>query len=398
MRMVHLALKDLHQILRQKKSALFLLLLPALFTGLMGTMFDRNGDPRLPVAVAALDDGPLGGYFAALLGYSDTVKPADPGENDPAALAELVRSQKAAAAVVIPEGFSESMLDGDLPRLEVILDRGTPAGQAADRAIQLASTRLLGAVEAARLATEARGGFAGPEERREYLLESLAYAAAAWADPRASVRLRPAGAAASGTEGFAQSSPGMMVLFVTIGMITPGSLLLAERRTRTLARLLTTGIRRAEIIAGHALAMFATCFAQILLLAAFGQAAFGLGYWRDPAALILLAGALACFSAGFGLLIGTVAGGENQVVLLVMGATLVFGFLGGAFFPLDLAGESYAAVGRALPSAWAIRGFQDIILRAADWKSALLPAGILLVYALAAYLLAVRRFQKETGR
>jgi ABC-2 type transport system permease protein len=401
MRIFHLAMKDLYQILRQKKSALFLLIMPALFTGMLGVIFTRNGqeDPRLPVALVVLDDGVLGPYYETLLGYSDATHPTAPAQTETAMLEQLVRSRKAAAAVIIPEGFSSQTLAGESPHLTVIVDRNTPAGQAADRAIQLAATRLLGAVQAARLSAYAHGRFAGEAARQDYLLASLTDAVGAWGNPRVSVTARPAGTGdAAAADGFAQASPGMMVFFATIGMITPGYLLLAERRSRTLARMLTTDIRRAEIIAGHTLAMFAMGFLQVLLLTLFGQAAFGLDYWRDPAALLLMAGALAFWSAAFGLLISTLARDENQVVLLVMGSTLVFGFVGGAFFPLDLAGEAYAAVGRMMPSAWAIRGFQDIILRAADWKSVLGPAGILVLYALGFYALAVLRFRSETAR
>ncbi len=400
MRIFHIAMKDLSQILRQKKSALFLLIMPVLFTGLMGVIFDQNGgdDPRLPVAVVVEDDGVLGAYFKTLLDYSETIHPTDPGQKDTAALDKLVRSQKAAAAIVIPDGFSESTLGGGSPQMTLIIDRGTPAGQAADRAIQLAATRLLGAVQAARLSAEVHGRFESDAARQEYLLQSLADAVRAWGDPRVKVSLESSGLAAGEPDGFAQASPGMMVIFVTIGMITPGYLLLAERRSRTLARMLTTDIRRAEIIAGHTLAMFVMCFLQLILLTIFGQLAAGLDYWHDPAAVLLMAGALALWSAGFGLLIGALARDENQVVLLVMAGTLVFIFLGGAFISLDLAGKTYAAIGHATPSAWAIQGFQDIILRGADWKTILVPAGILGLYALGAYVLAVLRFRFEEAR
>jgi len=400
MRILHLALKDLHQIIRQKKSALFLLLMPLLFTGLMGVIFDRNGgsDSRLPVALVVLDDGVLGNYYKTLLDYSDTIHPTIPEQKDTDSLEQRIRSQKAAAAIIVPDGFSEQTLAGESPRLTLIVDRNTPAGQAADRAIQLAATRLLGAVQAARLSTEAHAPFESDASRQAFLLESLGDAVRAWGNPRVTVSLQQSGLASAARGGFAQASSGMLVFFATIGMITPGYILLAERRTRTLARMLTTTLSRVEVIAGHTLAMFAAGFLQVLLLTLFGQLALGLDYWRVPAATLLMAGALALWSAAFGLLISALARDENQVVLSVMGSTLVFGLLGGAFFPLELAGRSFAAVGRAMPSAWAIEGFQDIILRGADLSTILLPAGILILYAFGAYGCAVWRFRFDAGK
>jgi ABC-2 type transport system permease protein len=399
MRIIHLALKDLSQIIRQKKSALFLLLMPLLFTWLMGVIFNQNGehDPRLPVALVVFDDGVLGGYYETLLGNSDTIRPITPDRNDTASLEQLVRSQKAAAVIVIPAGFSERTLTNEPAQLTLIIDRNTPAGQAADRAIQLATTRLLGAVEAARLSTDDMK-FSGKSERRVYMLESLTLAVDNWQHPRVVVSGQHSGIVSSGPGGFAQASSGMMVFFATIGMITPGYILLAERRSRTLARMLTTSLSRAEVIAGHTLAMFVISFVQVLLLTLFGQLAIGLDYWQNPAATLLMVSALALWSASFGLMISVVANDENQVVLFVLGSTLVFGLLGGAFFPLDLTGKTFAAFGHAMPSAWAIEGLQDIILRGAGIDTIFHPAGILLLYSICTYGLAVWRFHFEAAK
>jgi ABC-2 type transport system permease protein len=400
MRIIYLAMKDLSQIFRQKKTALFLVILPVAFTGLMGVIFSRNNpeDPRLPVALAAPEDSPFEVYFETLLGYSGTVRPIRPARTESAALEEMIRSQEIAAAVILPEGFNGRVGKDESPPLTVLVDRNTPAGQAADRAVQLAASRLLGAVEAARLSADAHGPFASEADREAYAADSLAFAVHAWETPRGGIALVPSGSGTDPLDGFAQASPGMMVLFTAIGMITPGYLLLAERRSRTLARMLTTDLRRAEIIAGHVLAMFAMVFLQVLLLTLVGQFAFALDYWRDPAAAVLMIGALALWTSAFGLLISALARDEQQVVLLVMSGTLLFVFLGGAFFPLDLTGAAYAAIGRTMPSAWAIEGFQDIILRGADWRTVLLPAGVLALYALGAYALAVWRFGREAAK
>jgi ABC-2 type transport system permease protein len=57
-RIVDLAIKDLRQITRDRKSFLFLLVMPIVFTLLFGFAFGGNStaDPRLPVGLAD-DDG-----------------------------------------------------------------------------------------------------------------------------------------------------------------------------------------------------------------------------------------------------------------------------------------------------------------------------------------------------
>jgi hypothetical protein len=48
-----------------------------------------------------------------------------------------------------------------------------------------------------------------------------------------------------------------------------------------------------------------------------------------------------------------------------------------------------------MPRAWAIRGFQDIILRAADWKTVVVTAGIPVFDVLGFCALAVLRFRSD---
>jgi ABC-2 type transport system permease protein len=95
-----------------------------------------------------------------------------------------------------------------------------------------------------------------------------------------------------------------------------------------------------------------------------------------------------------GLLIGVLAKGEEQVTLFSLIAMFIFSALGGTWFPLEGAGSAFATVGRLMPSAWAMNGFQNILIRGLPLGSVALPAGILLAYALAFFGVAVWRFRR----
>jgi ABC-2 type transport system permease protein len=158
---------------------------------------------------------------------------------------------------------------------------------------------------------------------------------------------------------------------------------------------MTTSMRRAEIIAGHLLAMFTLVFVQGVILIAFGQLAFQVDYLRQPLASLLMLTAFALWVASLGLFISVLARGTEQVTLLAMAAMFIFSALGGAWFPLEGTGGAFAAVGRLMPTAWAMTGFQNIVVRGLDFNSVLLPAGILVAFAAAFFGLAVWRFKFE---
>ena len=187
----------------------------------------------------------------------------------------------------------------------------------------------------------------------------------------------------------------MIVMFAIFGLTTSAMLLVLERRTRTLQRLLTTSMTRAQIIAGHLLAMFVVVLLQELLLVIFGQLAFGVNYLRQPLGSLLVMVALGLWVASLGLLIGVLSKGEEQVILFSMVAMFVFTALAGAWFPLDGTGPAFYLIGHLTPGAWAMDGFQNIIVRGLVMASLLLPVGILLAYALGFFGLAVWQFKQE---
>jgi len=405
MRVIDLALKDLLQVVRDRRSAFFLVVMPILFTVFFGTVFGSSaeGDPRLPVGFVSHDESDaLSASLQTLLEASDAIRPVVLEGDEADSAAESVRDGDLAGAVIVPDGFGERVLASEEPRLTVVVDQYTPAGQTASSAVQAAATRLLGAIETARLSAEAfevREGFESEAARRAYLSEALALASEAWLQPPLTVAVEQSGTQAGEEElsanVYTQSSPGMIVQFVVFGLNTSAMVLVLERRSRTLQRMLTTPITRTQVVAGHVLAMFTIVFLQQVLYIAFGQLAFGVDYMREPLAILLVMVTLALWVSSLGLLIGAAAKSEEQVIMWALMAMFVFSALGGAWFPLDITGKTFAAIGHLMPTAWAMDGFQNIVLRGLGLSSVLLPAGILLAYAVAFFGLAVWRFRFE---
>jgi ABC-2 type transport system permease protein len=76
-------------------------------------------------------------------------------------------------------------------------------------------------------------------------------------------------------------------------------------------------------------------------------------------------------------------------------AMFVFAALGGAWFPLEFAGETFSTIGHFMPTAWAMDGFQNIIVRGMGVNSIVLPVTLIMGFGAAFFALAVWRFQYE---
>jgi ABC-2 type transport system permease protein len=407
MRVIDLALKDLLQIVRDWKTALFGVALPIAFTLFFGFILGdafAEADPRLPVGFIDQDPGGvLGDTLHSLLEASEAIRPVILEGEEAEQAGEQVRDGTLVAAVIVPAGWSEGTFAGKEPMLTVITDQAVRASHMAGNAVQAAVMRLMGSVQTARISAQAfqeRAEFESEAARQAFLEEALGLASDAWQRPPLDVVVEPVGGAAkdegtSSSGAFTQSSPGMIVQFVVFGLMTSATVLVVERKSGALQRLLTTPITRVGVIGGHVLAMVVVILIQQALLVAVGQLAFGVDYMRAPLGTLLMMVTLALWASSLGLLIGAISRGEDQVIMWSLIAMFLFSGLGGTWFPLEFAGPAFSTIGHTMPTAWAMDGLQNIVLRGLGLSSVLLPAGILAAFAALFFGLAVWRFRFE---
>jgi ABC-2 type transport system permease protein len=378
----------------------------------MGSGSESNADTRFGIGWAA---APSSGIAAEMIraGLEDSgqvwVKTVEDAQRED--LEALVRNGEMAAVVILPEEYTRLLLAGEMPQVDIILDAGSASGQAVRPLILSTISRAMSAAEIAAL-TAGRGEASGgtntiyqpdslPDASPPYTIETaLLKAWKAWQQPAFTVDIDQAVAVPVDENQvdflenpFNQSSPGMIVMFAIFGLNSTAMVLVSERKTRALQRLMTTSMPRAEIIAGHMLAMFGLVLVQELVLAAAGQLIFDVNYLRQPAAVLLVMAGLALWVAAFGMLIGVAARGEDQVVLFAMLGMFLFSALGGAWFPLEVSGAAFASIGRLLPSAWAMTGFQNVLVRGLGFTSVIPVVGVLFGYSLAFFAAAVWRFR-----
>ena len=183
--------------------------------------------------------------------------------------------------------------------------------------------------------------------------------------------------------------------FAIAGLIGAAEVLVLERKTGSLRRLLTTSIRRYEILLGHYLAMVVMIFTQFLILILFDQIFLGVPYFSAPIATLLVALSTAAFAAAMGLLISTLAKTAEQVVVFSLIPMFVLSGLGGAWVPLEFTGEAFQKVAYLTPLAWSMTAFKNIIERGQGLESVMIPVAVVTGFAIVVFGLAVWRFRYE---
>jgi ABC-2 type transport system permease protein len=392
-RIFDITLKDLMQLARDFKTFMFLLIMPIMFTFLFGYAFggfsDSKAEARLPAGYLSQDDHWVSDSLHELLSGSEVISIDESRSRSVAELEKLVAEGEVAAGIIVPDGYGRAVLKDKTARLIVITDPNSSVWTTVEAELLTLASRLDGAVRTATII-----------ERLDVEGMPFDYAfeksLSAWQEPPISIEettslsMKKTGS----QNGMAHTAPGMMLQFAIAGLLTAAQVIVTERKSRTLQRLLTTATRRVHIVLGHYLAIFGLIFTQFMILILFAQLALKVDYLRLPAATLLVAFSAALCISALGLLIGVLARTEEQTVIFSLVPMFVFAGLGGAWVPLEVTGPAFQAIGHVSPVAWAMDGFENIVARGLGFHSVLLPALALIGYATIFFLIAVTRFRK----
>jgi len=398
-RIFDIAQKDLMQLMRDFKTFMFLLLMPILFTILFGFAFggfggNGVGDSRLPVGFLNQDDRWVSESLRDLLADSETIRLHESGILTVSLLDEMVAEGELAAALIIPDGYGKATLSDKSARLIVIADTNTTAWITIEAELLTLVSRLDGAVRTATI----MGEYAGDRIPFRYGFEQTLKA---WDEPPIAIVETTSSAVKETDDGIASlahTAPGMMLQFAIAGLITAAQIIVSERKTRTLQRLLTTSVSKIHILLGHYLAIFSLIFTQFVILILFGQFFLNINYFRVAEATFLVAFCAAIAISAMGLLIGILAKNEEQAIAFSLIPMFVLSALGGAWVPLEFTSETFQIIGHISPVAWAMDGFKNISVRGFGFDSVILPSIALAGYALVFFALSLWRLNVAEER
>ena len=201
----------------------------------------------------------------------------------------------------------------------------------------------------------------------------------------------------AGFNAFDLQVPGFAVTFLLIGMLMGVSLaLIDEQDWGTLERLRSASAPLWTTLTGKLLARFVVGFIQMAVLFGAGYELFGISLGRTPAALMIPAAAIAFAGAAFGLIVAGI--GRTRDAVLPVGAIVIMTMaaIGGCWWPLDFEPAWMQHLALALPTTWAMRAFNDLMIRHLTASSAMLPAavnfGFGIIYTVVGVAIARRRF------
>jgi ABC-2 type transport system permease protein len=393
-----IAWNDLRIEFSERSTLIFFLLLPVVFTAVLGISMSGNpdGDRRFALLVVDEDETSLAAELGQTLAESQVVRPVFRTRAEADA---LFAEKEAPALLMIPAGFSASLLAGEPVELSLRIQTNDTGALAIEQALRGAVNQVSNAVTVGQRSVAAAAviqPFADDSARSAYFEQAVSLAQIRLQNPPAKVEASRATVTKPQiATGFEQASAGQLVTWVLITLVGAADVFVSERVGGTLRRLLITPTRKATVILGKISGRLAMGITQMTLLIGVGALLFGVNWGRSPLALTMVVLAFALAAVAFGVLLATIARTREQVSGLTLLSAMLMAALGGAWWPLEITPPLYQQIVQVLPTTWAMRGFTGVIVRGYGVTEVLPFVAILIGFALLFFTLGVWRLRYE---
>lgn len=398
----HIALKDLKIMFRDRKALAILLVMPALIMFILGSAFGNmfSSGPaiqKFSVGVVNKDDGLLSQVFINNVlrqGMPDMVETYVVSEEK---ANDMLKEKTVPSIVIIPENFSKDIEDNRQVVVEIksISEGGIKSGIIRSAAGFFAQNISLGYA----------GAFAALDVFKRYNIPvqnpiaGMSDATALMADLQKKL--------SAGVVDFSEKnqekerntlsaiqyySAAMLVMFLLFGASNGTKLIIEERESMTLGRILSSRAHKATLISGKFLGLFLICFVQAVILIAFTSLVYRVN-WGPSILSILFVTLCAVFaSTGFGMFIAAIsrtpkmADGLSQ--LFIQSFTLV----GGGMIPIYIMPEAMKPIAKVTLNWWAFSSYHNLMLGTGVYS--VLPfCGILVLMGLVYLGIGITRFR-----
>ncbi|MBY0013592.1 ABC transporter permease [Paenibacillus typhae] len=185
---------------------------------------------------------------------------------------------------------------------------------------------------------------------------------------------------------------GVFIFFFVF--LIAGVSFLRERTTGTLERLLSTPLKRWEIVIGYVCGFGIFTVVQALLISWFSIQVLGIMMAGSFGYVLLITLLLAITALTLGTLLSAFAGNELQMIQFIPLVIVPQIFLSG-LFPLDTLPLWLQRVGLATPIYYGAQALMDIMIRGKGWSAIALDAYVLVGFSLLFMVLNVLALRKH---
>lgn len=390
-----IAVKDLKIFARDRLAVGFALLFPILFIALFSMMYSgESEDTLLEINLVTQEAG--GGISGQVIAALSQVEGLNVVRLDYDTARQGVESGQLSGFLAFPADFTQRIMAGEPAELKVVARSSAINTRAALAGLGRALASEIGADSAAARAIVdlmVQSGQASPALVDNILRDFYAARAGAQlTDSAIGLRIEQVGPIPSVKAGN-WTVPGYLVMFVFFVAALGAETIVRERDNQTLERLLASSVRRESILGGKFLVAALKGSIQVVVLWGVGALAFGVDLGKAPLAVLLVSFLTVIMASAFAVMLAAVVKTQRSAGSAAVLASLILAPLGGCWWPLFIMPDWMQFLARVTPHAWAMSGFNKLLLFGATLGDVLPEMLVLLAFAIGFGAVAVWRFR-----
>ncbi len=388
-----IAAKDLKIILRDRNALLMMFLVPMLIISVSGLALGGESQQNIQIGVLIvdLDNDEISRGFVEFLEDVDILD-VDMESNEFAAR-DRVKNQEYGRLIIIPLGFTESVMTGQDTGLLIITN---PTEESQNTVLEKIVEAYANRISTNVVVVKTASAYGIPVYTEEQILEIIDTAEQFVQPPPVEVTVESTTSNLAEFSSFTQYVPGFAVMFLLFTTVQIGSIsLIKEQEAGTMRRLVTAPISSVEIIGGKVASTFVRGFVQLTVLMYFGNVVFGLDLGSDTLALLVLIAAITLASTGLGLMVAVLVKTAEQADSVSLFLVLIMSAVGGSWWPLFIEPQFMQDMAHFTITAWAMEGFYDLLYFDLGLAGILEEVGILVLMMILFFGIAISQFKFE---
>jgi len=375
--------------LKDRGALIWMFLAPIIFAGVMILVFGNadksTGEAKYPIDIVDEDKGHNAAMLQELLKQDKTFELIN---SDYQKARQNIQNGKTVLGLVIPAGFSQSIDEGKVQKLEVLklqdndntiammaivenyiyqLKLGVTAGNETEA--QLTARKLIPAEEGQTVKGKVQAAFLTKMESTK-----IGYQA---------TKLTPANMKLNA---LSSAAIGVFVMFIMFFVSGGAGSILEEKETGTWGRLLATPTGNNSILGGFILGSFLIGWIQTGVLILVSRYIFHVNWGSSSGGLILLFSSFLLAIIGLGTALASLVKSRGQLSALTTIIVMPTSLIAGCMWPRDFMPESVQKIADFVPQSWVLKGMTDLVARGSDMQAVYFPTAILLLFTIVFFL------------
>ncbi|RCX16293.1 ABC-2 family transporter [Anaerobacterium chartisolvens] len=401
MKVLNILMFDLKKLIRDKKTLLFMILIPFVMIVIF-TNINYTNETKIPCGIVDFDNKEFSKEFIKELNNDDIASFTEMSEEE---VVGQVQKSQLELGFILPKGFTDDIINGKVPQITLIKLTESPNSKALEYSLRKALVRMRTNEIIINFFKEVLTDLNMGDDKAT--LEALTKNV----DKALSIPNIVTVEHIKFTENIKSkkngnkltTTIGLIVIFLMMTMMfSSGGVILDEKKDYTWYRLIVTPTNSSIIYLGNILSTFVKGWIQIALTILFSRFVLGVDWGSSIPALMCVMTVFILSAAAMGIFLSTIVNTNAQLTSIASLAVLCTSMVSGCLWPLELQPEFMQKIAVILPQYWVMKGMRSIIDNDLGFEAILRPSVVLLIISIAFFIIIlakerfVNKFLKNT--